>query len=511
MNYAFAFIIAFGLAYIITPFLKRLNGNVSIYFATLVTSLLFLKPDIRLLGISIIGAGIVLLGIIEEKRGLPSWTISLGLLLCSVFITLFGIKIKAGPFDTYPGLLSIPITVLWFMFVIGVMSVISKIDGLIVYITLILCSTFFIISIFRKEDTIFHTTLCITFTSSLLGILKYDPYPAKIKMGNTSFLGFMIGILTVIGEDLKTVTSIILSVPILLLCVPVLIVVSSIIRSFISGGVFKSSRKFLIEDKKVSHCKVSDRISILGIEVDKITMDKVIKRIDGFIKTNFPHMVVALNSYLIAHVQKDKELRDILKQADLIVPDGLSLIWAAEFYGDPLPERITGIDLMNNLCRLARDKGYTIYLLSGKNGGAAYVAKNLAVSFEGLKIVGEELGYFNKEEERRIIKRINTCSPDILFVGLGQITGEKWIKRNLPRLQVKVAIGISEAIDVISGRVKRPPAFMLNRYLEWLYKVYSQPRRLIRLYNLLNFVFQIFIHKIELNLGNVVKKRKRSH
>lgn len=482
MNYLLAFIIAFGLVYLITPFLKRLNGNVSIYFATLITSLLFLEPDIRLLGVLIIGAGILLLGIIDEKRGLPSWIIFLGLLFCSLLITLFGIKIYI-----HHSLFSIPITILWFMFVISVMSVISKVDRLMVYIPLILFLTFFIISIFQKEDTNLHTTLCITFTGSLLGILRYNLYPEKIRMGSPSFLGFIIGVLSITGEGLRTVTSIILSLPTLYFCVPVLIAATSIIRSYISGGVFRSNRK------KVNSCNLSDYVSILGIKIDKITMDKVIKRIDGFIKTNFPHMVVILNSYLITHAQKDEELRRILKHADLIVPDELSLIWAAEFYGNPLPERITGIDLVNNLCRLARDNGYTIYILSGKKKGGVSAAKNLAASFEGLRIISEERNYSNKKEEERIIKRINTYSPDILFVELGQITGEKWIKRNLSRLQVRVAICVQEAIEV-------------NQSLGWLYKFYPQPKRLVRLYNLLNFIFQVFIHKIKLNEKDGRKK-----
>lgn len=242
---------------------------------------------------------------------------------------------------------------------------------------------------------------------------------------------------------------------------------------------------------------ISSRTSsnILGIRTDKVTLFQAIQIIKNFIQEKKSHRVVTLNSLMLNQASRDQELLGIFQQANLIISDSIGIYWAAKFLGEPLPEIITGIDLLLKLCELAEQKGYRIYLFGAKEKVIKQTVENLRKDFPDIKIVGYHSGYFLSEAENDIVEEISNLHPDILFVGLGSPKQEKWIGQNLERLGTPVAIGVGGSFDIISGKLKRAPRWMRVLGLEWFYRVLQEPWRIKRIIHLPIFIFRVIKFK----------------
>jgi len=224
------------------------------------------------------------------------------------------------------------------------------------------------------------------------------------------------------------------------------------------------------------------------VAVDNVTQEEALSRIDSFIETGRPHQVVTVNPEFVVSAQRDDSFKAILNQASLALPDGVGLLWASRYLGTPLKERVTGVDTLQGMAARAAAKGYSLYLLGGEPGVAAEAAANLRVMFPGLRIAGTCTGSPREEDEEPIIEDIKEARPDMLFVAFGAPNQEKWIARNLERLEVPVAMGVGGALDFISGRTKRAPLLFRRLGLEWLYRLYHQPWRWRRMLSLPLFV-----------------------
>lgn len=220
-----------------------------------------------------------------------------------------------------------------------------------------------------------------------------------------------------------------------------------------------------------------DRVDFAGIKVDNISLIEAVTKVKEFLQSCGPKLIVTPNPEIIVAAQKDPELKNIINQASLRVPDGISMVVVSRILGTPLKERVAGIDLM---LKILEKHGQTskIFLLGGKPGIAKEAAQNLAIKFSGIKIVGTQHGYFQNNNE--IINKIKAAKPDILFVGLGAGRQEKWINHHLAELDVKLSMVIGGSFDVISGRKKRAPKWVQALYIEWLYRLIKEPQRLIR-------------------------------
>lgn len=228
------------------------------------------------------------------------------------------------------------------------------------------------------------------------------------------------------------------------------------------------------------------RIKFMNTEIDNLTMTEALDDIDSFIKNKKNAYVVTPNVDHIVQLEYDKELAEVYKNADLILCDGKPLVWISKFYGTPIKEKISGSDLFPLLCARAAKKGYSIFLLGGKEGVAKKAASNLQKRYTDLKIAGYYSPSFGFEKDKTELKEtleiVKRAKPDILVVGLGAPKQEKFIYHYRNQLQVPVSLGLGASIDFEAGNVKRAPRWMSNHGLEWLYRITQDPKRLAKRY-----------------------------
>lgn len=206
-----------------------------------------------------------------------------------------------------------------------------------------------------------------------------------------------------------------------------------------------------------------------------------------------PSLVFTPNAEIVVKAHDDKEFFQILSSADLVVPDGSSLLWAAKMLKIPLKTRVTGIDLMQMLLTEAEKNHWTVYFLGAKPDTIEKACSNTLIKHPNLKLQGSYHGYFT--EDSLPLKAINEIKPDLLFVGMGAPKQELWVYQNQKRLECKVAIGVGGSFDVLAGTVKRAPQWMQRTGLEWLYRYIQEPIRLKRSMFLPRFVRLVLLEK----------------
>lgn len=233
-------------------------------------------------------------------------------------------------------------------------------------------------------------------------------------------------------------------------------------------------------------------VNILGIRVDRVTMDEAMARVEQFILSGQPHMIFTGDATGLMKAQDDPELARIINEADLVTPDGAGVILSSRLLNQPLPERVSGCDMVVEISRVAAKLQRPVYLLGASPGVADKAAENLRQMIPGLQIAGCRDGYFKPDDEPELIAQIAATRPAALFVALGIPRQEKFIKQHMQALGVPVCIGIGGSFDVISGLKKRAPVWMQRTGLEWLYRVSKEPSRLPRLTALPRIVIMSF-------------------
>ncbi len=236
---------------------------------------------------------------------------------------------------------------------------------------------------------------------------------------------------------------------------------------------------------------MDNRIRVLNVPVDAVTMMEAIHTVQCFIHEKKPRMVVTTNAEMVMLAQEDKQLLMIISEADLVVPDGAGVVWAARFKGDFIPERVAGYDLVQNLLRCGTQNPLRVYLFGGAPGVADMAKKKIETDYKGITVVGTKNGFFDEKSEEDIVAEIRSAQPDILLVALGVPKQEKWLKKYLNRLNVPVSMGVGGTFDVMAGVVKRAPLWMQQANLEWLYRFLLQPQRFLRMLALPRFVLKV--------------------
>jgi N-acetylglucosaminyldiphosphoundecaprenol N-acetyl-beta-D-mannosaminyltransferase len=235
-----------------------------------------------------------------------------------------------------------------------------------------------------------------------------------------------------------------------------------------------------------------DRIQILGLPVDRITYGQWMDLIDKWVKKGIrTHHVCTTNPEFMMIAQKDVNFSNILKRADLCIPDGVGLLWASRILKTPIEERVTGSDGTEHIAQEAAKRGWKLFFLGAAPGVAEETASILAERYAGLQVVGMYAGSSGWEEEDDIVQMVNVSGADILLVAYGAPEQDKWIARNMPRLRVKMAMGVGGSFDFITGRVPRAPEWMQLAGFEWVYRLYKQPWRIIRMMRLPRFVISV--------------------
>lgn len=214
-----------------------------------------------------------------------------------------------------------------------------------------------------------------------------------------------------------------------------------------------------------------------------MTNSETLAYIEQFIASGQPHQLTTTNPEFVVTAQHDEAFRQIINRAALSLPDGVGLLKAARFLKTtPLPERVAGSDLVVKLAELSHQKGYRIYFLGAQEGVAEQAIDNLHHRYPKLQVAGSFAGSPALEENEAIIRRILPTSPDILLVAYGAPQQDKWITRNLERLQIPVCIGVGGSFDFLAGTAKRAPVWLQRSGLEWLHRFVIQPQRWYRIW-----------------------------
>ncbi len=229
--------------------------------------------------------------------------------------------------------------------------------------------------------------------------------------------------------------------------------------------------------------------TLLGVEINNLTVQQFLDRLTEFVHSPRTHHIAYVNIDCINISQVDKNYARILRDADLVYPDGMGVIFASWVFGQPLRERVNAADLMPEFCHLCAERGYKLFLLGGETGVAEKAAEHLARDYPGLAIVGARHGFFDEAESPALIEEINASGADILLVGMGAPRQEVWIRRHKEELKVPVAWGVGALLDYYAEKFPRAPVWMRRVGLEWFYRLLLEPGRLWKRYLIGNFVF----------------------
>lgn len=222
-------------------------------------------------------------------------------------------------------------------------------------------------------------------------------------------------------------------------------------------------------------------LRILEVPVHNVTYAETLARIGQFIAEGGPHQICTVNPEFVMAAQQDSEFKHVLQQADLCVPDGIGLLFAAYWLRQPLRERVAGSDLIPMLAHEAAAQGWRIFLLGAAEGVAEQTAAILKSNNPNLLIAGTWAGSPDEAEEAEIVAKVVAARPQILWVAYGAPAQDKWIARNREKLNVPVMMGVGGAFDFITGKATRAPVWVQNLGLEWMHRLIQQPWRLGRI------------------------------
>ena len=237
---------------------------------------------------------------------------------------------------------------------------------------------------------------------------------------------------------------------------------------------------------------MKDIATILDVPVVPYTMDEAVTKLTQDKLRQKRNFVVTANAEIIMMAQDDKEYKTLLAEtADLILPDGAGTVWAGNYLGYTIPERVAGYDLYLRLLEEAAKNNIPVYFFGGKPGIAEEAAEEGKRRWPGLKMAGCRNGYFSAEEEPEIIEGINRSGAVMLFAALGAPKQEKWLAKYRDQLKPCLLMGIGGSFDVLAGKVQRAPKWMQDAKLEWFFRLVKQPSRFRRMLALPKFVFAV--------------------
>ncbi len=235
------------------------------------------------------------------------------------------------------------------------------------------------------------------------------------------------------------------------------------------------------------------RVNILGVPMDCVSMAQAVVLADDIIRAGSQSAIFAINPEKIVAAGANPRLLEAISSAGLLIPDGIGAVLAARLGGARGVPRVTGADLMPELCSLAALRGYPIFLFGARPEVTPKACTTLMAAYPGLRIVGHQNGYLSSAERETLPARINATGARMLFVGIGSPQQEIWIHENLPKLTtVNICQGVGGTLDVLAGRVKRAPESWRKSYLEWLYRFLSEPNRIRRFPKLVSFAWRVW-------------------
>ncbi len=251
-------------------------------------------------------------------------------------------------------------------------------------------------------------------------------------------------------------------------------------------------------------------VELFDITFDAVNFSQAVDRIIELANAATPSYVVTANVDHVVRFHKQPEVRPFYEEADMVLADGMPLIWASKLIGRPLPQRVAGSDLFPALCEQAAANGLSVFLMGGSPGVAEQAVMVLKERHPDIKIVGTccpEMGFENDESQRRhVVDTIRDAKPDILFVALGSPKQERWIYEHRNACQARLSIGIGISFSFLCGDVRRAPRWMQKLSLEWLHRLCQEPGRLWKRYLIEDSYFAVLVVKQWLRRGQRASK-----
>ena len=236
------------------------------------------------------------------------------------------------------------------------------------------------------------------------------------------------------------------------------------------------------------------KINVLDVEFDNCTMDEAVTAALNAIDARSGSYVVTPNPEIVMMARTDSALAQAIDHAEMVLPDGIGVIYGAKILGTPLQEKLPGIDFAQNLMIQLAQRNGSVFLFGAKPGVAELAGEKLAQKYEGLVIAGTCDGYF--QDDAPIIEQINSVHPDLLLVCLGAPKQELWMEQHSGELNVGLMAGLGGSLDVFAGVTQRAPEIWQKLGLEWMYRLLKEPKRIVRMMKLPQFVLCVMKKRV---------------
>jgi N-acetylglucosaminyldiphosphoundecaprenol N-acetyl-beta-D-mannosaminyltransferase len=229
------------------------------------------------------------------------------------------------------------------------------------------------------------------------------------------------------------------------------------------------------------------RRDLFGIEIDVLDMKGTVDLIMRLIDERVQVQHVALNAAKVVMASKDAKLRAVIRACRVVNADGQSVVIASRLLRQPLPERVTGIDLFAELVKRSAENGRSVYFLGARDEVLDEMVSRFRTQYPTLRVAGFRNGYWNDDAE--VIEQVRAAQPDLLFLAIPSPRKEFWLAEHLPALGVPFAMGVGGSFDVLAGKVKRAPKWVQRIGCEWVYRLVQEPRRMWKRYLVGNTAF----------------------
>lgn len=227
---------------------------------------------------------------------------------------------------------------------------------------------------------------------------------------------------------------------------------------------------------------MENRLTIQDVPINNLTQKEFFGIFHNYHLKSDKRVIFFANAHVINVARKDQEFSSILQKADLVLADGMGIRIAGKLLGNPVQENLNGTDLMPKILEYAEKNHMSVFLLGAEEGITQNAAIQIKTSFPKLKIVGHHHGYLNQTINEKVLTQINSLSPDILLVGMGNPLQEKWIHHHSKLLNTKFFFGVGAYFDFVSGKFPRAPSLYRRLGMEWIYRLWQEPSRLMSRY-----------------------------
>lgn len=255
-------------------------------------------------------------------------------------------------------------------------------------------------------------------------------------------------------------------------------------------------------ERNVNTVASAGKVRLCDVYIDRLSMSDVVARISATVESGGELSISMVNVAKVVSMRSDAQLRESVESSDLVLADGMPLIWLSRLVGEPLPERVAGIDLMYNLFALAHRRALRVFLLGAKEEALSRVVEAARRDYPGMVIAGYRDGYFAESQEREVARSVRHARPDILLVAMSSPKKEVFLRRWGQFMRVAVCHGVGGSFDVMAGLTRRAPRWMQRVGLEWFFRMIQEPRRMWKRYLVTNSVFVI------LALRAIVRRRR---